>query len=131
MLKYYFLFVLLCIAICGCNNGFIPVHGKVTFEDGSPLPQGGIAFSTATFMASGKIQPDGTYTLTSLKPGDGLPSGNYTVTISASETDSSERTIYLVDPVFGDVTTTPLTADVSTNQKGFDFKVSKPKTKPN
>jgi hypothetical protein len=128
MLKHYFLFVLLlCFAVSGCSNGFVPVHGKVTFEDGSPLTQGGIAFSTATFMADGKIQPDGTFTLTSLKQGDGLPVGNYTVTISASEVDAKERTTYLVDPVFGDVTTTPLTAEVSANQKIFDFKVSKPK----
>jgi hypothetical protein len=127
MLKHYFLFILVCITISGCNNKFIPVHGKVTFEDGSPLTQGGIAFSTATFMADGKIQPNGTFTLTSLKPGDGLPPGDYTVTINASETDAKEKTIYLIDPVFGDVTTTPLTANVSANQKIFDFKVSKPK----
>jgi hypothetical protein len=127
MMKHYLFFVLLCLTISGCNNGFVPVHGKVTFEDGSPLTQGGIAFSTATFMADGKIQPDGTFTLTSLKQGDGLPPGNHVVTISASEVDTKERTTYLVDPMFGDVTTTPLTAEVSVNQKIFDFKVSKPK----
>ncbi|MDR0337691.1 MAG: carboxypeptidase-like regulatory domain-containing protein [Planctomycetaceae bacterium] len=127
MSKHYFIFVLLCLALSGCGNGFIPVHGKVTFEDGSPLTQGGIAFSTATFMADGKIQADGSFTLTSSKPGDGLPPGNYTVTISASKTDDKERTIYLVDPKFGDVTTSPLTAEVSGNQKIFDFQVSKPK----
>ncbi|MDR0335593.1 MAG: carboxypeptidase-like regulatory domain-containing protein, partial [Planctomycetaceae bacterium] len=101
--------------------------GKVTFEDGSPLTQGGIAFSTATFMADGKIRADGSFTLTSSKPGDGLPPGNYIVTISASETDDKERTIYLVDPKFGDVTTSPFTAEVSADQKKFDFTVSKPK----
>ncbi|MDR1964956.1 MAG: carboxypeptidase-like regulatory domain-containing protein [Planctomycetaceae bacterium] len=123
--------LLLClIAIfSGCNShGFVPTGGKVTFEDGSPLTKGKIAFSTATFMAEGTIQPDGTFTLTSLKPGDGLPPGNYQVTISASETDANEKTIYLIDHQFEDPSTTPLTAEVTTEGKNlFDFKVSQPK----
>jgi hypothetical protein len=127
-MKNFFFFVTLIfsLAVTGCSNGFIAINGKVTFEDGSPLTKGGIAFSTETFMADGKIQPDGTFTLTSLKPGDGLPPGNYKVTIRASETDAYEKTANLVDPLFGDVTKTPLTAEVTAGQRKFDFKVSKP-----
>jgi hypothetical protein len=129
-MKNYFLLILLgfAVTVSGCSgNGFIPAGGKVTFEDGSPVTQGGVTFSTSTFMADGKIQPDGTFTLTSLKPGDGLPPGSYKVTVSSSETDAKERTIYFVDKIFSDITTTPLTAEVTSSQRTFEFKVSKPK----
>ena len=126
---------LLCLSLClvfaisGCGGqGFVPAGGKVTFEDGSPLSKGGIAFSTDTFMADASIKPDGTYTLSSLKPGDGLPPGTYKVTIGASEVNDKEQTTYLVDPLFADTATTPLTAEVTKGGKNqFDFTVTKPK----
>lgn len=99
------------------------------YEDGSPLTNGGIAFSTYNFMADAKIQPDGTFKLSSLKPDDGLPPGTYKVTIDASETDTKEKTVYLVDPVFADTATTPLTAEVTSGTKYFVFKVRKPAVK--
>jgi hypothetical protein len=123
----FFCIVCFTLFCSGCGNGFVPVGGKVTFEDGSPLTKGGISFSTQTYMADGVIQPDGSYVLTSLKPGDGLPPGNYKVIIGAADVDEKERTVYLVDPIFSDVTKTPLTAEVTPNQKTFDFKVTKTK----
>ena len=127
MTKYHFFAIVLSFAIvAGCGGEFIPTGGKVTFDDGTPVPSGGVVFETDGFMADGRIQPDGTYTLSSLKPGDGLPAGNYKVSISAMEYDEHERQTVLVDPKYSSPATSGLTAEVSKGQNRFDFTVSRP-----
>lgn len=130
MKKFLSMLIVFCLfsVFSGCGGqGFVPAGGKVTFEDGSPLTTGGISFSTDTFMADGTIQSDGTYTLSSLKPGDGLPPGNYTVTIDASDVDANEKTTYLIDPMYADPEKTPLKAEVKKGEKNrIDFTVTKP-----
>ena len=123
---HFFAIVLPCIFVIGCSSGFIPTGGKVTFEDGSPVTSGGIVFETGGFMADGHIQSDGSYTLSSLKPGDGLPAGTYKVTISSVEFGADNRPIYYVNPKFSDPATSGLTAEVSKGQSKFDFTVTKP-----
>lgn len=120
--------ICLVVSLVGCGGrGLLPTGGKVTFEDGSPLTKGTILFSTGSYQAEGEIKPDGTYVLTSLKPGDGLPEGKYQVLISSSETDANEKTIQHVDPKFADPATSGLTAEVTKGGKNqFDFKVAKP-----
>ena len=126
--KLFCVVILACLTVTGCGGGgFVPAGGKVTFDDGTPVGGGGIAFQTSTFMADGRINPDGTFTLSSLKPGDGLPPGTYTVTVGWSEYDANERTVYLVDPSFGNPNTTTLKAEVTKGRNNFDFVVSKPK----
>ena len=121
--------ILVCLAIAGCGGqGFVPTGGKVTFDDGSPVGGGGIAFQTDTFMADGTINSDGTFTLSSLKPGDGLPPGTYKVIVGWTEYDANERSIYRIDPLFSDRQTTTLSAEVTKGGKNqFEFVVSKPK----
>jgi hypothetical protein len=121
--------IVICLTVTGCGGkGFVPAGGTVKYDDGSPVTTGGIAFQASDFMADGKINPDGSFTLSSLKPGDGLPPGTYKVMVSASETDDKEQTISLVDPSFGSVGTTTLSAEVSKGGKNqFDFVVTKPK----
>jgi len=121
-----FVFVLSFLFVAGCGGDFIQTGGKVTYEDGSPVTSGGIVFETDNFMADGRIQPDGTYTLSSLKPGDGLPAGTYRVSISAVEYDENERQVVLVDPKYGSPSSSGLTAEVSRGQHRFDFTVTKP-----
>ncbi len=121
------LLILLVLGLSGCGNGFIPVGGKIVFEDGSPLTEGAICFSTDTFMANARIQPDGTFQLSSLEKEDGLPVGHYSVTIYSATMDEKERTVYLVDPIFFDKDTTPLHAEVVSNTKHFEFQVHRPK----
>jgi len=66
------------LAGCGKNSS---VTGKVTFPDGSPLTVGEVVFETSTSTSTGKIQKDGTYTMSTgeLK---GMPRGTYRVSIA-------------------------------------------------
>lgn len=122
------LFLLLCLFFTGCGKGFVPADGKVAFDDGTPLKTGSITFETATFMASGNINPDGTFVLTSLDEGDGLPPGDYTVTIAALDPARPDTAILLTDEKYSNPTTTPLKAKVnsSAEQNHFEFTVTKP-----
>ena len=123
----FFVVVFAIIVVAGCGGSFIPTGGKVTYEDGTPVPAGGIVFETGNFMADGRIQPDGTYTLSSLKPGDGLPAGTYKVTISGTAYDENDRRIEHVHPKFSNPETSELTAEVTRGQNQFNFTVTKPK----
>lgn len=76
----HFSLVLMLALIVGCGKN-CAVSGKVTFSDGTPLTVGRVVFETPTFQATGKIQSDGTYKMGSSKPGDGVPKGDYRISI--------------------------------------------------
>src|SRR5437879_3108640 len=88
--------VLVCSLACGCSKSqyeFAPVNGTVKFSDGS-VPQGEIA--TIIFQpddeasgvrispkaASGKIMPDGSFTLNSVRGSTGAITGPYKVVLN-------------------------------------------------
>jgi hypothetical protein len=81
------LFVLLgaLTALAGCGPRQYPVQGKVTLEDGAPLTKGMVVFESTdgARMARGMIQSDGSYELSTARPGDGLRPGRYRVLVSA------------------------------------------------
>jgi len=68
----------------------IPIHGQVTFK-GAPLinvTQGIIRYSpkqagTSAREATGRIQPDGSFVLTTLSKADGVVFGDYDISVSA------------------------------------------------
>ena len=65
----------------------LPVSGKVTYK-GKPVPKGTITFhSDGGRMATGEIQEDGSYSLTTARPGDGAVAGHHRVSIVANEGD--------------------------------------------
>lgn len=119
----------------GCQkNGPVPVAGKVKFSDGG-IPQGEI--SEIVFEpedlgsgnenvkgASGKIQPDGSFTITTLNPGDGAYPGKYKVTLKVFESYVTQKS--LVEAKFVRKATTPLAAEVPAGGKrDFEFIVEK------
>jgi len=80
---------------CGSNEPFdyIPVHGKLTFEDGSPIPASGIVLQFQALdaepvngmhprPAQASVDAQGVFTqATSHKYGDGLIPGKHKVAI--------------------------------------------------
>jgi len=81
---------------CGPDDGLgkrFKVSGKVTYN-GQPLKSGTVDFfpedpNTAR-PATGEIQEDGSYRLTTQTPGDGAMGGKYKVAISAYEVDKAQ-----------------------------------------
>ena len=77
-------------ACWGCGSGsvvpptLIPVKGKVTYK-GQPVTKGIVRFEPdGGFgrMATGELKSDGTFELSTLKPGDGVVAGEHRVTVS-------------------------------------------------
>lgn len=145
MHKQIFLGVFLAFLVLlssGCGN-HVKVTGKVTFPDDTPLTVGKVVFETDTFSASGTLQPDGTYTLGSLKENDGVPPGTYRVSVagamqageaktvttsSGGVTSSVPMSIYTsaIDTKFSRGETSGITCEVKKSMT-FDFKVDPPK----
>ena len=86
---FYRLSTLVVVALLpvGCGPSYptcYPVSGKVTFN-GEPVTQGTVTFYPADGRSAiGKIQPDGSYSLTTFETGDGALAGNHAVTIKAT-----------------------------------------------
>ena len=86
------LVLLLSEVLVGCGSQvpfeYVPVTGKVTYEDGSPITAGQLQFESLTppqgnlrpRPASAAINSDGSFnSVTSYKPGDGLIPGKHKV----------------------------------------------------
>jgi hypothetical protein len=80
---------LVVLSVAGCGDALFPVHGTVTLEDGTPLAKGLVVAERfeggPPVTAQGAIQPDGTYQLSTNKPGDGVPPGKYHILINAMD----------------------------------------------
>ena len=87
----------LAVGSAGCGSGQLgtaPVSGKVSFN-GAPVPGGTITFYPAgeggdSRPASGAVNPDGTFSLTTYEPGDGAVPGKYKVGFSPPEMPAVE-----------------------------------------
>jgi hypothetical protein len=106
------------------------VTGTVKYTDGTPVTQGEVRFETDTFTASGKINPDGSYALGSVKATDGVPKGHYAVAVIAAEagTMSDEGIMpgkVLVAEKYMSARTSGLNCAVTGSTK-FDITVEKP-----
>ncbi len=121
------------ITITGCGPTGLELYratGTVKYEDGS-VPQG--EFARVTFQptgaadmkaASGDIQPDGSFQLMTLVPGDGAMAGDYNVIVTV--TKGYPDMVSLIGPEYGNAQSTPLQATVKAGDKNhFDFVVVK------
>lgn len=129
------------LSLCaGCGDSGrerVKVAGKVKYSDGT-IPQGEVCvirFEPAslatgqadamTKAASGTIQADGSYQLTTVDPNDGVFPGDYkvTFTIKAKYDGASPN---LVAPQFATAATSPLSVSVqSGDTKPLDFVIDK------
>ena len=125
------------VALVGCGSGNKKTHivrGTVIFDD-KPVPNGTITFIPADGpTATGEIQPDGSYTLTTYKSGDGAVEGTYTVVIVAMADQSGrlpEERNPLPPPIVPDkytsIATSDLRADVKPGENTINFNLEKDK----
>lgn len=135
---------ILCLAAIGCSQGvdLAPVRGTVTFEE-QPITCGTISFypEEGGRPATGEIGSDGTYTLSTFRPGDGAIVGEYKVAIEAKKVDSNmpvpkslkeeianagteqiqSSITWLVPEKYSAVASSGLTASVSGGSNQIDF----------
>lgn len=130
--KFLCLIVGFCMIVCaGCGSGNVPMKGKVVFsDDATPLTVGMVAFTNASFTARGQIQPDGTFTISSTGKNDGLPPGDYAITITGaavSAKEASEETpmIPLIEEKYALSTTTDLKLSVDSSTRSYEIKVDR------
>jgi hypothetical protein len=120
--------VALCLVGCSGGSGTVPVRGTVTHK-GKPVPSGTITFiPDAGPHATGEIGPDGSYTLTTYKSGDGAVPGSYKVVVVAMQDTSDrlpEERASLPPPIvptkYTSVVTTDLKAEVKDGENTIDF----------
>jgi predicted small lipoprotein YifL len=133
----------LCIfaAIPGCGSkvpfDFAPVHGKVTYEDGSRIPADSIALTFNPIVKEkGKLSPpgghaqvnvqDGTFSaVSSHRQNDGVAVGRHKVVVMAFEKGPRGSPIpsASVPSAYRNESTTPLEIEVDTADQFLDLKV--------
>jgi hypothetical protein len=118
----------LVLAPCwGCGPGagapppLIAVKGKVTYKS-QPLTKCNVQFEPDGFgrPASGKLQSDGTFVLTTLKDGDGVVAGHHRVFIAEVDKSLSKDRLF---KKYASPNTSNLTADVSEEKTEFNFDI--------
>jgi hypothetical protein len=116
----------------GCGGGLHPVRGKVTYDDGTPLTKGLVVFESMggkpAVTARGDVQTDGSYQLSTNKPGDGVPAGKYRVLVSAQEygdIDGPARPPAF-DRRYMDFSTSGLEFEVKAGPNEFPIRVTRP-----
>lgn len=124
--------VLAAAAVAGCGGGRLKtavVHGKVTYK-GKPIPQGTVTFIPTVNgpSATGEIQSDGSYTLTTYSKGDGAIIGSHKVMVVSMQDMAGrlpeERTPLpppLVPDKYTNPATTPLTVEVKDQENTIDL----------
>jgi hypothetical protein len=112
----------------GCNSGagelpaLIPVKGKVTYK-GQPVTKGVIKFEPDGGFgrkASGQIQADGTFVLTTDKEGDGVVAGHHQVSISGTGSQYGKE---VVPKKYTQRASSQLTAEVDREHTEFQFEL--------
>ncbi|HXG09782.1 MAG TPA: carboxypeptidase-like regulatory domain-containing protein [Gemmataceae bacterium] len=123
------------LTLGGCGDKRYPIKGRVHFPDGSPLKVGRVCvvIEPGKTGAWGYIGEDGTFTLGSNTPDDGLPAGTYRVYIMDPEDSrmmgkprkANEVIPPLIHPRFTSPETSGLTFEVP-KQTEWDIVVQKP-----
>lgn len=126
---------LLCLLIVGCGSSVNTVPaGGILKINGKPVT--GAVATVKFYPASGgrsamaHVKEDGTFQISYLKPGDGLPPGSYKVAVTAAinktKADLTEeeefagtgvRSKFLVPQEYSSTQTTPLTYEIPDNGK--------------
>ena len=132
------LIVLVCCLLCGCGSRspyeYKKVSGKITYDDGTPIPSNALRIRFMALDAPSVenahprpafavVNVDGVFDcVTSYKYGDGLIPGRHKVSI---EREGLPEAKAVVPKEYLSANMTPITVD--TNEAPFDIKIPKPK----
>lgn len=138
------LFILASAVTPGCGSkvpfDLVPVHGKLTYEDGSLVPADSIllTFNPIRTEAGGKIAPpggttsvnvqDGTFAaVTSHRKDDGLVIGKHKVVVVSFKkgANGNPAPTAAVPPVYRQESSTPLEVEVQSSGQFLELKVRK------
>ena len=123
--------VLLVLCLSGCGEN-MPLSGKITFDDGTPLVSGTIVFECDKTLSRGIIQEDGTFVVGTEKSGNGLPKGKqFTICITGAY-EPLPPGVGMVAPVplvatkYNNAMTSGLTFNSDGKTKTFNIVVERP-----
>ena len=134
-----FALVALVCAGCGSGNPWDPVQvsGKITYEDGSVIPVGGMRLyfmpqtppvDAKTFPRQGVVGvniADGTFDkITTYKHADGLIPGKHKVIVAANERGGGGGSAVKIPKEYASIETTPIVID--TADSPIHIKIRKP-----
>ena len=92
----YLLVAVAALAGAGCGSKTYDVQGKLLWSDGTPVTElkgGTVVFESTEqhVSASGEIQGDGTFRLSTARPNDGAPPGQYRVLVQQPLEEGKDR----------------------------------------
>ena len=119
--------------VAGCGGGRYAVHGRVVYEDGSPVTEGIVVGEKAEgerrVMAQGSLKSDGTFSWGTLRPGDGAEPGKYRVVVvtrGVGEKEASLGVLPAVDLKFSNPQTSGIDFEVKAGKNELNIRVTKP-----
>lgn len=125
-------FAALTVIAVGCGNPMAQISGQVDYEDGSPVV-GAIKVinfvptddSTAEVRkaGSGVIEDDGSFSLSTKLPGDGVYKGKYAVTFNVLKNPATGES--LIRTEYNRKKSTPFTVEVSGDKDDYHFQLKK------
>lgn len=122
------------MSFAGCGDSGLetaPVRGKISYR-GKPLATGTILFMPEGDKpsATGEIQPDGSYSLTTYSANDGAVLGKHKILITAIEDQSNKlpedrnpAPALIIPARYNNFATSGLTAEVKPSENTFDFEL--------
>jgi hypothetical protein len=120
--------------VAGCGGGRYAVHGRVVYEDGSPLTEGMVIGEKAEgdrrVKAQGNVKSDGTFSWGTFSPGDGAEPGKYRVVVvprGVGEKEASQGVLPAVDPKFSNPRTSGIHFEVKAGKNELNITVTRPK----
>ncbi|MDR0335469.1 MAG: hypothetical protein LBI18_00080 [Planctomycetaceae bacterium] len=118
--------------LSGCYGKNVPLSGIATFsDDNTPLTMGTVYLTSETFQASGHIQKNGSFTIGSELPGNGIPPGTYKVSVSGvygkkgTIINSRNPNYSLIDTKWSSPQTSDMVITVNTKTRQLKLKIDR------